>query len=33
VRWVLVDRLGSASFGHVVPEDAVASAISKVQRA
>jgi 3-dehydroquinate synthase len=30
VRWVLVDRLGSASFGHLVPEDAVLGAISQV---
>ncbi len=33
VRWVLVDRLGSASFGHVVPEAAVAAAIARVQQA
>jgi shikimate kinase / 3-dehydroquinate synthase len=33
VRWVLLDRLGSASFGHLVPEDAVAEAIAQVQRA
>jgi 3-dehydroquinate synthase len=29
VRWVLVDRLGSASFGHLVPEDLVREAISQ----
>jgi 3-dehydroquinate synthase len=33
VRWVLLDRLGSASFGHVVPEELVAEAISQVARA
>jgi shikimate kinase/3-dehydroquinate synthase len=33
VRWVLLDRLGRASFGHVVPEDAVLAAISQVARA
>jgi 3-dehydroquinate synthetase len=30
VRWVLLDRLGSASFGHLVPEDAALAAISQV---
>jgi shikimate kinase / 3-dehydroquinate synthase len=33
VRWVLVDGLGSASFGHLVPEDEVQAAISEVARA
>jgi 3-dehydroquinate synthase len=30
VRWVLLDHLGAASFGHVVPEEQVLSAISQV---
>ncbi|HXA27178.1 MAG TPA: 3-dehydroquinate synthase [Candidatus Angelobacter sp.] len=30
VRWVLLDRLGAASFGHVVPEDAVLAVIAQV---
>ncbi|HZS15041.1 MAG TPA: 3-dehydroquinate synthase [Candidatus Dormibacteraeota bacterium] len=33
VRWVLLDRLGSASFGHVVPEDAVLDALVEAARA
>ncbi|HEV7677373.1 MAG TPA: 3-dehydroquinate synthase [Candidatus Dormibacteraeota bacterium] len=33
VRWVLLDQLGSAGFGHLVPEDAVAEAIARVQHA
>ncbi len=30
VRWVLLDRLGSASFGHLVPEEAALEAIRTV---
>ena len=30
VRWVLLDHLGAASFGHVVPEEQVLAAISQV---
>jgi shikimate kinase/3-dehydroquinate synthase len=30
VRWVLLDRLGAASFGHAVPEAQVLAAISQV---
>jgi len=33
VRWVLLDRLGAASFGHVVPEEAALEAIGTVARA
>lgn len=33
VRWVLLDRLGAASFGHPVPEDAVLDALAAVARA
>jgi len=33
VRWVLLDRLGAASFGHLVPEDAALEAIRTVARA
>jgi len=31
VRWVLLERLGEASFGHVVSEDAVLQALREVQ--
>jgi shikimate kinase / 3-dehydroquinate synthase len=31
VRWVLLERLGEASFGHVVPEDAALQALREVQ--
>jgi shikimate kinase/3-dehydroquinate synthase len=33
VRWVLLDRLGAASFGHLVPEEAAVEAIRTVTRA
>ncbi len=33
VRWVLLDRLGAASFGHVVPEDEALRALREVERA
>lgn len=33
VRWVLVDRLGEASFGHLVPEDEALAALREVQAA
>jgi 3-dehydroquinate synthetase len=31
VRWVLLERLGEASFGHVVPEEVVLEALRGVQ--
>jgi len=33
VRWVLLDRLGAASFGHLVPEDEAVDALREVQAA
>ncbi len=33
VRWVLLDRLGAASFGHLVPEDEAERALREVQAA
>jgi shikimate kinase / 3-dehydroquinate synthase len=33
VRWVLLDHLGAASFGHVVPEDEVLGALGEVAAA
>jgi 3-dehydroquinate synthase len=33
VRWVLLERMGEASFGHLVPEEAAVEALREVQAA